>query len=153
MLRSFCLGALAGFFLGSSKTGTMMRSRVDGFFSELLGDAQSELKLADGDELAEENESPRGNGRKLSGIGAGRRQSGRDGRAEHKADSMEKAKSRNSRSQKDQSKHDAEPAEPEKKNHGTAPGEGTLPMDKAVELAEKLSAKPTPPPDEDAPAI
>ncbi|HEY9777270.1 MAG TPA: hypothetical protein V6C81_26140 [Planktothrix sp.] len=146
MLRSFCLGALAGFFLGSSKTGMMMRSRVDGFFSELLGDNQSELKLAkDTDELSDENESSRGNGRKLAEIG------GRRGRgvAEHKVESKEAPKKRAPK------KRNEEPAESEQKeDDGTAPGEGgKLPLDKAVEMAEKLNAKPTTPPDEEAPAV
>jgi hypothetical protein len=142
MLRGFCVGAVAGFLFGSSKPGKELRAHVDELFTEFLKTGSDD---EDGEEPLEGSRTDNNNGRKLSKVDGGRREV-----AQHNADRVDKPKAAK--------KMKSEKQEPEQANRednkavppaATKSGDNRLHLDQAVELAEKLNAKPTAPVDEE----
>jgi hypothetical protein len=122
MLRGFFVGALVGFALGSSKQGMQMRQQLD----DLLTDLTSK---SDGEEQPSKPQEPVQGKFGKEYRGNGRKERNRDGIG-----------SGTSQDSKQDNKQD---------NKEDRPLERGVPMDKAVELAEALNAKPTTPPTEE----
>jgi hypothetical protein len=132
MLRSFCVGALVGFFFGSTKKGQDLREGIDGFLTELTsGDTMKVL-----DEKKEE----------LTELA-----SNTFARLSHnKDDGEESSKPSKSQAQSEEENFAPHPAASQSEISGTAKA---LDADKAQELADKLGAKPSAPEDENLAAF
>jgi hypothetical protein len=141
MLRSFCVGALVGFFFGSSKTGIEMRHRVDGFVSGLLqpdevADQFQELKkdFSGPAERAASGTRDKAHGTGGNGNGAKHRVEGANARTERRP-----AEGRQTASAV--AENPEQMVKPRKEEHATK-GEAGVSLE---ELADTLNAKPSPP--------
>jgi hypothetical protein len=130
MLRSFCVGALVGFFFGSTKKGQDLRLGIDGFLTELTsGDAMKVI-----DEKKEE----------LTELA-----SNTFSRLSHN-NGDQSSKPLESQAQSEEQNFAPHAAVSESEISGTAKA---LDADKAQELADKLGAKPSAPEDENLAAF
>ncbi|CAN5454103.1 hypothetical protein BH10CYA1_BH10CYA1_26920 [soil metagenome] len=128
MIRSFCVGAIAGFLFGSTKKGQDVREGLDGFLTELTSsDAMKTL-----DEKRSE----------LSDMASNAFSKFANGESEKPA-AKEKTAEQN-----------FEPASEEKEDEMEVSSTAReLDADKAQELADKLGAKPSAPIDENLAAF
>jgi hypothetical protein len=132
MLRSFCVGALVGFFFGSTKKGQDLREGIDGFLTDLTsGDAMKVLDEKK-DELTEFASST------LSRF------------SPNKSNEEESSKQPQKQPQSGEQNFAPHATASESEASDTAK---VLDADKAQELADKLGAKPSAPEDENLAAF
>lgn len=129
MLRSFCVGAMVGFLLGSSKQGLHLRDIVDGFITSLLK-ADEDEKGGDKSSKKDFSTSTPYSFGARQGNGNGHTKNGGSKRTETPA--PERTKSASAVIDKEEA-----PA--------TKSGETGVTVDKMQELADALNVKPTTP--------
>jgi hypothetical protein len=169
MIRSFCIGAFVGYLFGSSKAGVETRNQLNGFFNELLKSDRAEGiedysggDFEHGGRFFSENGDVTKQELAIPGRSGGPR---RAGSASSVADVPERAaKPKQSgasavadtapvkakRNEKVPERSAANREEPKaKEDDATKSGEAGISPNQAHELADKLSAKPSPPPHEE----
>jgi hypothetical protein len=173
MIRPFFVGALAGFFFGSSKQGQQLRQNIDDMFTDLLSTDNKEKvdRVKDGIASAQQNvskvlssvqgksgESTKSANKNGAGSNSAKNDDRQNGakKVEAKDESTEKLNKHESvrDSEADKSGSAEKPKESSETSQSAASQEpGPLDVEMAQALADKLGAKPIAPEDENLAAF
>lgn len=166
MFRSFCIGAVVGFFFGSSRQGINLRHRLessvagvlDGALCNLLEDGDHKNSQSNGDSAWSRSSLPKIGGIKSDGNGgdkrvrleAGSKQGQTKEQYSNQQSSAKASRQKNDlQSEQEPLQSSTEKQAPQRvRSHSDE--EHGISVDKAVELAQSLSTKPVVPPTEEA---